>query len=94
VIRTRYAYPVYDLLYQEKISLIQNELRNYVGLHTVGRGGTFRYNNADHSIEMGLKLARKLLGDDVDHFDVNMEKEYHEEYRIDSRKLANLRRPQ
>src|SRR5262249_46349899 len=66
VILTRDAYPVYDLLYQKKISSIQDELRNYIGLHTVGRGGTFRYSNADHSIEMGLRLARKLLGDEVD----------------------------
>jgi len=88
VIRTRDAYPVYDLLYQKKISLIQDELLKYNGLHTVGRGGTFRYNNADHSIEMGLRLARKLLGDEVDHFDVNMEKEYHEEKRLRPRKPA------
>ena len=88
VIRTRDAYPVYDLLYQKKISLIQDELRKYIGLHTVGRGGTFRYNNADHSIEMGLRLARKLLGDEVDHLDVNVEKEYHEEIRVHPRKVA------
>ena len=88
VIRTRDAYPVYDLLYQKKISLIQDELRRYVGLHMVGRGGTFRYNNADHSIEMGLRLARKLLGDQIDHLDVNVEKEYHEEIRIHPRKVA------
>jgi protoporphyrinogen oxidase len=88
VIRTRDAYPVYDLLYQKKISLIQNELLKYIGLHTVGRGGTFRYNNADHSIEMGLRLARKILGDEVDHLDVNREKEYHEEKRLGTRKFA------
>lgn len=88
VIRSRDTYPVYDLLYQKKISLIQDELRKYIGLHTVGRGGTFRYNNADHSIEMGLRLARKLLGDEVDHLDVNMEKEYHEEKRLRPDKLA------
>jgi protoporphyrinogen oxidase len=88
VIRTRDAYPVYDLLYQKKISLIQDELRRYVGLHTVGRGGTFRYNNADHSIEMGLRLARKLLGDEVDHLDVNVDKEYHEEIRIHPRNVV------
>jgi protoporphyrinogen oxidase len=88
VIRTRDAYPVYDLLYQKKISLIQDELQRYVGLHTVGRGGTFRYNNADHSIEMGLRLARKLLGDEVDHLDVNVDKEYHEEIRIHPRNVV------
>ena len=82
VIRTRGAYPVYDLQYSEKLSIIQNHLHGRIGLHTVGRGGTFRYNNADHSIEMGLLLARKLLGDDVDHLTVNTESEYHEEKRI------------
>jgi hypothetical protein len=30
---------------------------------------------------MGLKLGRKLLGDEVDHLDVNVKKEYHEEIR-------------
>jgi protoporphyrinogen oxidase len=82
VIRTRGAYPVYDLQYLEKISTVQNCLQTFVGLHTVGRGGTFRYNNADHSIEMGLTLARKLLGQDVDHLTVNTEAEYHEEKRV------------
>lgn len=83
VIRARFAYPVYDLFYREKLSLIQDNLQDYVGLHTVGRTGTFRYNNADHSIEMGLLLARKLLGNDVDHMLVNTEAEYHEEKRIE-----------
>jgi len=92
VIRTRYAYPVYDLLYQSKISTIQRELQKYIGLHTVGRGGTFRYNNADHSIEMGLKLARKLLGDEVDHLDVNVEQEYHEEKRLSPNVAKRLSR--
>jgi len=62
VIRTKGAYPVYDLEYQKKISIVQTHLQKYAGIHTVGRGGTFRYNNADHSIEMGLLLGRKLLG--------------------------------
>ncbi len=47
----------------------------------VGRGGAFRYNNADHSIEMGLLLGRRLLGHDMDHMAVNTEMEYHEEVR-------------
>ena len=81
VIRTRGAYPVYDLEYQKKISIVQNHLQKYEGIHTVGRGGTFRYNNADHSIEMGLLLGRRLLGEKLDHMTVNTEAEYHEEIR-------------
>ncbi|MGC1347722.1 MAG: FAD-dependent oxidoreductase [Methyloceanibacter sp.] len=91
VIRTRFAYPVYDLRYREKLSLIQNHLQGYVGLHTVGRSGTFRYNNADHSIEMGLMLARRLRGEDIDHMLVNTEAEYHEEKRVEP---PNSIRPQ
>lgn len=78
VVRTTHAYPIYDLQYGEKIASIKAFLRNFEGLHIVGRGGTFRYNNADHSIEMGLLLGQQLLGYDVDYSTVNTEPEYHE----------------
>ncbi len=78
VVRTRFAYPVYDLQYAGKLALINGFLNQFPGLHIVGRTGTFRYNNADHSIEMGLLLARKIMGYDVDHMQVNTEQEYHE----------------
>ncbi len=83
VIRTRHAYPVYDLQYARKLELINSCLANYGGVNIVGRGGTFRYNNADHSIEMGLLLARKLMGHKVDHMEVNTEQAYHEEVRAE-----------
>jgi protoporphyrinogen oxidase len=78
IIRTMQAYPVYDLEYGGKIQAITDYLAGFEGLHIVGRGGTHRYNNADHSIEMGLLLGRKILGYDVDYMDVNTEAEYHE----------------
>jgi protoporphyrinogen oxidase len=77
-VRTLQAYPVYDLQYADKIKTINDFLAGFEGLHIVGRGGTHRYNNADHSIEMGLLLGRKILGYDVDYMDVNTELEYHE----------------
>jgi hypothetical protein len=77
-VRTLQAYPVYDLQYADKIKTINDFLRGFEGLHVVGRGGTHRYNNADHSIEMGLLLGRKILGYDVEYLDVNTEPEYHE----------------
>jgi protoporphyrinogen oxidase len=82
LVRTRHAYPVYDLQYAEKLALIKAFLAECSGLHIVGRGGSFRYNNADHSIEMGLLLGRRLLGYGVDHLEVNTEQEYHEELRV------------
>jgi protoporphyrinogen oxidase len=79
VVRTRHAYPIYDLDYAAKLSTIRTFLAGFGGVHIVGRGGTFRYNNADHSIEMGLLLGRRLLGHAVDHLEVNTEQEYQEE---------------
>lgn len=81
VVRTVQAYPVYDLQYKEHMAVVQSYLKGHDGLHIVGRGGSFRYNNADHSIEMGLLLARRLLGENIDYMLVNTEMEYHEEVR-------------
>jgi len=78
VVRTTHAYPVYDIGYAARIDTIMGFLRQFEGLHVVGRGGTFRYNNADHSIEMGLLLGRRILGYEIDHMAVNTEPEYHE----------------
>lgn len=78
VVRTRFAYPVYDLDYAAKIKVIENYLEGFEGLQIAGRGGIFRYNNADHSIEMGLMLGQKLLGYDIDHMAVNTEEDYQE----------------
>ena len=78
VVRTTHVYPVYDLEYENKISKVKAFVTLHEGVHIIGRGGTFRYNNADHSIEMGLLLAQKILGYDVDHMEVNTEAEYHE----------------
>ena len=78
VVRTRFVYPVYDLEYSGKLATIKEFVSGLEGLHIIGRGGTFRYNNADHSIEMGLLLARKILGYEVDYMGVNTEPEYQE----------------
>lgn len=81
VVRATQAYPVYDLDYQEKHAVVMGFINAVPDVHVVGRGGTHRYNNADHSIEMGLLLGQKLLGRHVDHMAVNTELEYHEEIR-------------
>ena len=78
VVRTAQAYPIYDLQYGEKLAKINTFLEKFEGLHMIGRGGTFRYNNADHSIEMGLLLGQQLLGQDVDYKEINTDQEYHE----------------
>ncbi len=85
VLRARDAYPVYTLDYDRRVSTVKEYLSRYAArISIAGRGGTFRYNNADHSIEMGILVARSLLGHDIDPDMVNAEKEYHEEKVVDA----------
>ncbi len=78
IVRTRETYPVYDMKYTKNLEVINEYIGGFEGLHIAGRGGTFRYNNSDHSVEMGLLLGRKLLGQDIDHMSVNTESTYQE----------------
>jgi protoporphyrinogen oxidase len=77
-VRALQAYPVYDMGYAPKIEAVTNYLNEIEGLYIVGRGGTHRYNNADHSIEMGLLLGQHLEGYEVDYLAVNTEPDYQE----------------
>jgi protoporphyrinogen oxidase len=78
IVRALQAYPVYDMDYKGKVDTVKEYLNQFEGLYIVGRGGTHRYNNADHSIEMGLLLGRHLLGYEVDYLAVNTEPDYQE----------------
>jgi protoporphyrinogen oxidase len=80
-IRSRNAYPRYDLQYRAAVETIKRSLAEFANLYLVGRGGTFRYNNTDHAIESGLLAARSILGEAVDTNTVNTEQTYLEERR-------------
>src|SRR5687768_5888078 len=73
------TYPRYGLHYKAAVDSIRAHLRSFPNLNIVGRGGTFRYNNTDHSIETGLLAARDILGESVDVYSVNRRAEYLEE---------------
>ena len=55
-------------------------------MQLIGRNGTFRYNNMDHSVEMGLYAAWNLISgnDEYDIDSVNIEREYLEEKKIEN----------
>jgi len=75
--RTRYAYPVYDLTYKENLDVLMKEARSYDVLTTTGRQGLYRYNNMDHSVAMGRKVARTIIkGVDAGAGDVAADQEY------------------
>lgn len=75
--RTPHAYPVYDLTYKSNLDTLMNYLDSFENLKTAGRQGLFKYNNMDHSIEMGLELAKNLLtGKGRDHRVIASEEKY------------------
>ncbi len=61
VVRLQDSYPVYFYGYKEVLKPIVDYLKNIEGLHLIGRGGSYKYNNQDHSIKMGLLLADNLV---------------------------------
>ncbi len=80
-VRAVRAYPTYTLGYLQHLDTLKAYLRSFENLQIVGRYGTFRYNNSDHSVETGVLAARNLLGERHDIDLVNSESEYHEEKR-------------
>jgi protoporphyrinogen oxidase len=81
VLRVEKEYPVYHLDYQADLAAIKKYLGRFSNLALVGRNGTFRYNNMDHSVEMGLYAAWNLLAGEnrYDIESVNITPEYLEE---------------
>lgn len=82
--RVPYEYPVYSVGYTEPLEKIKKYLSKFINFQTIGRNGIFRYNNMDHSIEMGLYSGWNIIEGkrkyDVD--SVNIEREYLEEKKI------------
>jgi len=62
--RQAHAYPVYDMDYAGRVATVLDSIDALDGIVTCGRQGLFRYNNMDHSIEMGRFAALELLGED------------------------------
>ncbi len=82
IYRVPKAYPVYMSGYRKHLDLIIPYLRQFGNLHKVGRYGTFKYNNQDHSILMGLYATRNILGDNIDIWAVNSDDEYLEQRSV------------
>lgn len=56
------SYPIYRTDYRDKLRAAQKGLSRWKNLVLAGRTGQFWYNNMDHSIGKGLRVAQKLLG--------------------------------
>jgi protoporphyrinogen oxidase len=60
--RARRSYPVYQRGYQDLLAPVVEYLRTVKNLWPIGRYGSFKYNNQDHSILMGLLVAENICG--------------------------------
>ncbi len=68
LLRQTDVYPIYRLGYQEPLQIIKGWLDGFENLLYIGRPGRFRYNNQDHSIEMGILAARSII--ENKHYDI------------------------
>lgn len=90
-IRAPRAYPSYVIGYEKHLETVKNFVYSLENIQIIGRYGTFRYNNTDHSIETGLLAAKNILGEHHDLDQVNAEKEYHEIKHVEAA-MAGSRR--
>ena len=79
--RIKKAYPAYFDTYKDIDKLIEyvNKIDN---LYCIGRNGQHRYNNMDHSMVTGMEAAENIknnVKDKTNIWNVNTEKEFHEE---------------
>ena len=79
--RVKKAYPAYFDTY-EKMDVLRYYLNTIPNLFCVGRNGQHRYNNIDHSMCTSFEAVKNILSGETNKdniWNVNTEKEYHEE---------------
>ena len=84
------CYPVYSSGYRDILEPVQDYMKSIKSITPIGRYGSFKYNNQDHSILMGLLASQNLLGEEVtDLWTINTDYEYQESSRITSTGLKD-----
>jgi protoporphyrinogen oxidase len=83
VIRIPKSYPLYEVGFQQPLKEIQLFLNGIAGLLSIGRYGSFKYNNQDHSLLMGILAAAEIhSGKHLNIWDVNSDEDYQEGKKI------------
>ncbi len=83
VIRIPKCYPVYRSGYQEHVGTIAEHLQQFEGIQVIGRYGSFKYNNQDHSILMGLLAAENIAkGANHDLWAINTDYDNYQEHSL------------
>lgn len=77
--KEEFAYPVYELGYKKPLQKVKGYLSQFKNLQCIGRSGSFRYNNQDHALEMGILAARSIIEKKQYNIeDIGTEQEYFE----------------
>jgi protoporphyrinogen oxidase len=83
VVRIRRCYPVYSRGYHQTLAPVVEYLKSFANLWPIGRYGSFKYNNQDHSILMGLMVAENICGGAThDLWNVNTDYEAYQEASV------------
>lgn len=83
VIRLPRCYPVYFKDYKNKLKPIENYLNTIENLQAIGRYGSYKYNNQDHSIYMGILAAENILKNEKHNlWEINTDYEAYQEETI------------
>ena len=81
VLREAKTYPVYAGVY-EQFNVVRNYLDSVPNIFPIGRNGMHRYNNQDHSMLTAMAAVQLIKDGRTDKtalWEINLEREYHEE---------------
>lgn len=77
------CYPIYDMDHNKHLDIIKDYLDSVNNVDVIGRYGSFKYNNQDHSILMGILISENIIENrKYDIWDLNNDYEYQESARI------------
>ncbi len=95
VVRAPKAYPVYNGEHEEGLRVVREFLAGVPNLQLIGRNGTHRYNNQDHSMVTAMLAVDNLYGGRHDLWAVNVDEEYLESGgRISRDQLSQMEKTQ
>jgi protoporphyrinogen oxidase len=88
-IKINKCYPVYKDNYKDYLEVIKDFSNTFENIQLIGRYGSFKYNNQDHSILMGYLAAKNIENNENNNiWDINTDYEYHESSSITATGLS------
>jgi protoporphyrinogen oxidase len=86
------CYPIYEIGYKKNLNYIKKFLNKYKNIIPIGRYGSFKYNNQDHSILMGILASEKIIHNKkINLWEINTDYEYQEKNYITETGLKTFR---